>query len=417
MLPKVSRRSRTNSQNTTSSETFLYPTQEEVLHQSKRCQILELGTSSGKTYIGLHVYHKYSTQPLLIVAPRAKVDEKGWEKSIQYFHEYYNTKFDWEITTPDLLGKNLDKYRNYYVIFDECHYIKNPTSKRGKNAIKMMRQSDGYLLLSATPMSNGWEDSINYFIAFGYAKNKTQFEREFAIKEQIQFGHGRPFMKIVGWRSEHKLKEWWNNIAIQKPTEYFVDLPEKEEVFVDFKVTPFYKKFDKDRLIQWSDDYVELLDNLPKLNMARRKHGNTKAKLQHLEMIIDTKENVLIFYNFDDERKEILKVAKKLKKKVYEVSGHRKEIPDESVWEEVENSITIVQYRAGGAGVELQYNSIMIIYSPTYSYQDHVQALGRAHRHGGKRLMVYKYRVLDTIEQAVYDVLDTKQDFKDELYE
>ena len=406
-----------NSKEQKSYNNFLYPTQQEVLHQSNRNQILELGTSSGKTFIGLHVYAKYSTQPLLIVAPRAKVDEKGWDKSIHHFQKNYNTNFEWEITTPDLLKKNIEKYKGYYVIFDECHYVKNSTSQRGKNALKMINQSDGFLLLSATPMSNGWEDSINYFKMFGYTKNKTQFEREFALKEQVQFGHGRPFMKIVGWRRERQLKEWWNNISIQKPTSYFVDLPEKEEVFVDFKVNPFYKRFDKERIIKWSEENIELLDNLPKLNVARRKYGNEKAKQQHLEMVIDTKENVLIFYNFDSEREHILKVAKKLDKKVFEVSGHKKNIPLENEWSELENTITLVQYRAGGAGVELQYNSVMVIYSPTYSYQDHVQALGRAHRHGGKRLMIYKYRVNDTIEDAVYNVLSQKKDFTDDLYQ
>src|SRR5690625_3440737 len=108
---------------------------------------------------------------------------------------------------------------------------------------------------------------------------------------------------------------------------------------------------------------------------------------------------------------------KKLKKKVYEVSGQKSEMPHVDEWDALKNSITIVQYQAGSAGIELQYANLVIIYTPTYSYQNHVQALGRAYRNGQtKKVTVYEYMAKDTIEEAVYAALDRKEDFTEELF-
>ena len=92
-------------------------------------------------------------------------------------------------------------------------------------------------------------------------------------------------------------------------------------------------------------------------------------------------------------------------------------MPSKSSWSELKNSVTFVQYMAGSAGIELQYANIVIFYTPTYSYQDYSQALGRAYRNGQtKKVTVYRFITQRTIEQAVYEALENKQDFSEELY-
>ncbi|WP_394290595.1 helicase-related protein [Fusobacterium necrophorum] len=68
--------------------------------------------------------------------------------------------------------------------------------------------------------------------------------------------------------------------------------------------------------------------------------------------------------------------------------------------------------QAGGAGIELQYNSIVVFFSPTWSYQDYEQAMGRAYRNGQKnKVTVYQFITENTIEEKVYKSLKIKKDF------
>ena len=169
---------------TVSSNLIHKPTQAEVIKEANKNVLYALGTSSGKTLISLHHYIKHNNgEPLLIVAPPVKLLEGGWDREIEFVENRYNIKIVYKtLSYGKLRQKDIWKqYKGYYVIFDECQAIKNPTSNQGKMARKLISISTGWCMLSATPMSNGWGDSMNYFIINGFVKNKTQFERDFAI--------------------------------------------------------------------------------------------------------------------------------------------------------------------------------------------------------------------------------------------
>ncbi len=414
MSLRVSSNSVWNSKTEKLYEIFLYPTQLEVLNNAKKNWLYSLGTGSGKTYIALHHYAKWSDKPLLIIVPPAKLKEKGWQKSINFFNEQYESDIEGVELSWGMLAKKWKDYKGYYVIVDECHTVKNSTSQVGKAFYQLSQHADGFCLLSATPMANGWEDSINYFKSFNMTKNKTQFLREYAVQETRRLANGRSFPQIVGWQKENELKSKWQSISIERDAEYFVELPTLNETFVEFSKSSLYKELEKHRVIELDGELIAF-DNLPKLNTGRRQFGNTKDKIEHLKMISDTKENVLVFYNFNREREAIKELFSKTDKTIYEESGHGFNLPDSH---DVENTVTLVQYQAGGAGIELQYCSIIVLYSPTYSYQDYIQSIGRAYRPGGhQKLMMYKYKVKGTIDTQIYRALENKQDFKDSLYE
>jgi len=130
-----------------------------------------------------------------------------------------------------------------------------------------------------------------------------------------------------------------------------------------------------------------------------------------------TEENIVVFYNFTKEKEDLIKVMKKLKKKIYEVSGQKSDIPTKNDWSDIKNSVTIVQYQAGSAGIELQYANVVVFYSLTYSYQDYEQALGRCYRNGqDKKVTAYRFMAKDTIEMAIFGALRNKKDFNEKLF-
>ena len=398
-------------------DSILYDFQKELLNNIEADYLIAADTGTGKTMMALHHYVKHSNgEPLLIVAPPQKINEGGWDREIEFVSKHYGIEIEYENLSYGVLARRWKEFEGWFVVYDECHYIKNPTSQRGKAGIKLSQASTNFLLLSATPSSNGWEDTIAYMIMFGHYKNKTQFNNKHAIYEDKFFGN-RQFKSIVDYKDKDHLNNLYRSFSISLPKEDCLDLPGIFHEKVSFKTSTEYKKVKKDRVLEVDGELV-LYDTNQKLQHGLRFYANQKDKLKYTEMLAEgTEENIIIFYNFTQEKEELRKAMEKLKKTVFEVSGQRSELPDVKDWDQLKNSVTIVQYQAGSAGIELQYANLVIFYTPTYSYQNHVQALGRAYRNGQtKKVTVYEYMTKASIEESVYAALDRKEDFTEELF-
>lgn len=292
------------------------------------------------------------------------------------------------------------------MIFDECHYIKNyKKSQRSKLALKLCKASYGFCLLSATPASNGYQDLGNYMAIFGIYASGYAYEKSNAIKKMNYMG----FYEIVAWKNTEYIDKCWkaiSSIALNKND--CIDLPDLvfEENY--FAAGDEYITIKKDRVLG-----DELYDSSPKFIAGLRQYAGFNEKLEYLkEFRESTDSNILIFYNFKKEAEAI----KELIKVDYEVSGSLSKIPKFEDFKNLKNKTTLVQIQAGGAGIELQYNSEVIFFSPTWSYQDYEQSIGRAYRIGQKnKVTVYKYIGIGTIEEKVYTRLDDKKDFVDKL--
>lgn len=394
-------------------KSILYDFQKELLDKIDADYIIAADTGTGKTMMAIHHYIRHSKgEPLLIVAPPQKIKEGGWDREIQHVCNQYNIEINYETLSYGVLAKKWREYKGYFVVFDECHYIKNPTSKRGKAGIHLSKVATHFLLLSATPSSNGWIDTIAYMIMFGHYKSKTDFMRQHAIYERIDYGHG-PVNVPVDWRDEKKLQRLYQSFSIKLAKEDCLDLPPLVYEDIYFKASKEYNIIKKDRVLN-----DELYDTVSKLQHGLRYYANQADKLKYSEMLAEgTAENIIFFYCYQQEKEDLKKIMKKLGKSIYEVSGQVTKLPNKNEWERLNNSVTLVQYQAGSAGIELQYANIVVFYTPTYSYQDYEQALGRAYRNGQrKKVTVYRYITKKTIEEAVYRALRQKQDFTEELF-
>ncbi|MGN8647915.1 helicase-related protein [Gracilibacillus sp. HCP3S3_G5_1] len=405
-------------------QTILYDYQKKLLNSIEKDYIIAADTGTGKTIMAIYHYLRFMKgEPLLVVAPPTKITEGGWDRDIELVSKTHGINIDYEMLSYGVLAKRWKEFKGFFVVFDECHYIKTSTSQRGKAGKFLALNSTHFLLLSATPASNGWGDTINYFIMFGYEKNKTQFEKEYAIKEPL-YRAGKPVMyggrqmeKVVGWQKEDVLKKRFESFSIKLSKDEALDLPPLVFEDVYFKKSTEYNKIKKDRVLE-IDGQLEAFDTLPKLQHGLRYYANQLDKLKYTEMLAEgTKENMVIFYYYQEEKEQLIKSMKKLKKKVFEVSGQSTNLPKKDTWEGLSNSITLVQYMAGSAGIELQYANLVVFYTPTYSYQDYEQALGRAYRNGQeKKVTVYRFITKGTIEKDIYDRLKQKKDFTEDLF-
>src|SRR5690625_3151047 len=120
-----------------STNLILKPSQVEVLKESPKNILMNLGTSSGKTLMSLHHFLKWNQgERLLIIAPPSKIFEGGWDDEIKFMEERYSMSIPYEILSYGQLRlkkfkDRIKDYKGYFIIFDECQNIKTPTSNTG----------------------------------------------------------------------------------------------------------------------------------------------------------------------------------------------------------------------------------------------------------------------------------------------
>lgn len=376
----------------------LYDFQEKYFKDVKPNYIYDVDTGCGKTYLALKHYETYfKGSKVLIVAPASKVNEGGWQRTI----EEVIPNLEYEIMSYNKMTKVWSNYKNYFVIFDEIHRLKSSTGVWGKSGYNLTLIAKGFIGLSATPMPNSWEDSINYFKMFGQIKNKTQFIRDYCITTTM-WG----YLEILGYKKQDKLLNWWKEISHRLNKEDALDLPELTFKEVYFKASSVYKTIFKDRLYEGV-----AYDNNMSLRHGLRVNTSMKDKLKYLkDFLEDTEQNIVIFYNYDEELKEIKNI---IKKTLYECNGKIKNYPKKDEWKNIKNTVTLANYKSGSEAVEFTYANIIIYFSPTESYTEYEQSLGRTYRHGqNKKVTVYKYITKKTIEEQIYKALNQKRDFQ-----
>ena len=406
----------------------LYDFQTEYLEGLPSKFIFAADTGTGKTFMSLaHYDAKAYGLPLLILAPAAKVNTKDWEREIgEYFagripptYEVYSyEKFSRIPTTKQWREKGqiaifkdwLNRHpQGFAVIADEVHKAKNSTSKMGKATYEVSQKADFFVGLSATPLPNKWQDAVNYFKIFGLTKNKTAFYNKYV--DQVNF---KGFPEVRGYFWEEELKNYWNRISKPLDKDLALDLPPITSVPVSLPAGPGYVKVQKERM--FNDKF---LDNPSALLHAMRQ-AMLEPKIAWLNNMLDeVSDNVVIFYNYKSERDAILKMIKKNhpKRTVFRQDGEKHEVPSKDDWAGLNRTITLAQYQSGSTGIELTYAATTVYFSPTYSYSNYEQSIGRTNRNGQtKKMTLYHLCAPATIEKDIWAALADKQDFQEQQW-
>lgn len=397
-------------------DSMLYNKQKTILRQIKDKSLLPLGTGTGKTLIALHYYiNYYINKNLIIYCPLAKFIEGGWIKEIDRIRKYYNIPIKDPLVIPYSQVHKFNITSDAFVILDEAHYIKNPSAKRSKQIYKQIKGLP-FIMLTATPGSK-IEDYTHYFMLWGLYKYKTHFENEFLVK-QLSSNYRNRYYETVVYKNIDK----FNDIVLSHSTDRLtvndvVELPSL--IIKDVLLDPSkeYFKIKKDRVIQTNNENI-LLDTHIKLCTYLRQFVSSNNKIEKIKEIVEeckqNKENLLIFYNFKSELAELEKVLDV----DYIINGNVKKFPLKDEFKDLQSKITLVQIQAGGTGIELQYNTQIVFYSPTYSYQNYEQALGRAYRPGQtKKVLVRQFNTIKTIESDVWQSLKNKKDFDERMWQ
>lgn len=396
----------------------LYPYQEKYLDGMPRNVIMAADVGLGKTLMAMEHARRHKVVRIVVVAPASKVRTGDWQRELDGFSTNEDM-FETEVVSYEMFSKRYKEFLDPEItlIVDESHMVCNATTKRAKAILKVAKQAHQWIMLSATPLPNGWRSAETYAILTGLSRNKTEFVRRFVIIDR-----SRGFPLILGYRDKELLDAWWKSFARPLPRTGDLILPSDDIVIeppMSPKVGKIYYRAVKQRLLMVDGEDV-MLDSPSKLFSTIRQLP-VEARVDALQSIVEsTDEHIVIFYNFNSERSGVLAMlAKNFKgRRVYEQSGHKSDLPTRAKWASLKPSITLVQYQSGSQAIELTYASVTVYLSPCTSYANYEQSKGRTRRNGQeKTTLFYHISVGGTIDKRIWSLLAKKKDFSTAMIE
>lgn len=421
----------------------LYDFQKEVLEQSKKfnrvAYYYDMGL--GKTFIGFEKMCNLESRVNLIVCQKSKIDD--WKKhivdnysdnnnvvvfdlteknSFNYFFQYANETDNLMIVgiiNYDLLFRrpDLSRLKNFTLMLDESSLIQNETSKRSRFILQKLRPKN-VILLSGTPTGGKYEKLWSQLYLLGWNISKNEYWNRY-VDYYINDSMGFPMKVVKGYKRVEELKSKMREVGcFFKKTDEVFSLPEQIFSVVKCSLTSGYLKFKKTGILKISEDVELVSDSVLKEMLYERQLCGmySPAKFKILKDLLESSDDrFIIFYNFDDELKQIKELCRKLDRPISIVNGNVKDLTQ---YERKENSITLIQYQAGAMGLNLQKANRIVYFTPTLSSELYEQSKKRIHRIGQtKPCFYYNLTVTGSIEEKIYATLALRKDYTEKLFQ
>lgn len=341
---------------------------------------------------------------LYIITTARKRDELDWEKTAIAFG--ISTKRELSLNGIQVQvdsWNNIEKYKdveNAFFIFDEQRVV--GYGLWTKTFLRIAKHNS-WILLSATP-GDTWMDFLPVFIANGFFKNKTEFERAHVVYRRFS-----KFPQIERYIDTGILERHKRSVSIDMP------YPRHTTRHVKL-INVEYDKQQLERIVKqrWHIYEERPLKDVGEMFMVMRKLVNSDvSRIKAICDLIEQKDRLIIFYNFNYELDDLRGLAKIYNRPVAEWNGHKHEpVPTSDKW------IYLVQYTAGAEGWNCITTDAIAFYSLNYSYKINHQSRGRIDRLNTpyKDLFYYILCSNSLIDKAIMKSLREKKDFNELQY-
>ena len=425
-------------------------------HRNPKMALLTVKTGGGKTYGAIHTFGQLFGDATLLVFTTAKVyASKQWERSVKDYNQVMGTKLKVICYNYDklvmqkfinVISRKISLVANkpIILILDEVHRIKMSSagklSRRAKTIIALAKQP--YIVttlgLSATAFSNSYLDVSPYLIIAGYYSSKTQFLKEH-VKHTNEY-----FQPIVtdqygqisrdAFKDPDKIDRELASISVYVNTDsYQPDLTTHHETFTltseersnynqimrDFydgknSLTPKYEYPIQARMAQEQLLATELASHKDTALIGiieARRHQYFDGKVTP----------ILIFYQYSSVYYHLLNLISYEYPEIpiVSVNGFANLTKEDLVKPRTQNAVYLIQYEAGGEGLDWQWSNISIFYEAPVRYEKFVQAKGRNVRSRSimPHVFHYEFEYLDTLDSDRWDTNRNKRDFTKDVSE
>lgn len=373
----------------------LYSHQEEALRLLHSGNVLVGGVGSGKSRVGASwALSKADAKKIVVITTARKRDSLEWEGEFAALGANCD-----EVTIES--WNNVSKfadYRDHVFIFDEQRVV--GSGAWVKSFIKISKHNL-WILLSATP-GDTWLDYVPLFIANGFYKNRTAFSEQHIVWDRFA-----KYPKVKRFVNTGVLESRRRRIIVPMPAERHTRRNRKD-IFVPFDRDE-YDLIVKKRMDPWTKEPIR---NAAGVCYALRRSVNSSGnRLDRLRKIVAKQHRVIVFYNFNYERDELLKLEDEFV--VAEWNGHAHEpIPEGDSW------VYLVQYAAGAEGWNCVETDTVVFYSLNYSYKVLEQAEGRIDRINTPYadLWYYYFKSESGIDSAISKAVAEKATFNERIF-
>ena len=396
---------------------FLYPYQMDAVNKMSNGCILNGGVGSGKSRTGLYYYFKeqggsidpdyipmQNPKDLYIITTAMKRDSLEFEGELANFLMSKNPEANFYKNKIVIDSwNNIKKYKDVvgaFFIFDEDRVTGNGAWV--KTFLNIARKNK-WIILSATP-GDTWEQYIPVFVANGFYKNKTEFNREHVI-----FSRFTKYPKIERYVNTGRLLRQRNQILVDMDFSR-ATVPHHEDIYVGYDILK-YKNAIKTRWDPFKNEPIQQASGL--CYVLRRIVNEDESRQVALLELLEKHTKAIIFYNFDYELDLLKEICNDGKRKVAEWNGHNHQpVPVGENW------VYLVQYTAGAEGWNCVTTDTIIFYSQNYSYKTVTQAAGRIDRLNTRfvDLYYYHFKSKSSIDLAISKALNEKRQFNESRF-
>ena len=396
---------------------FLYPYQMDAVNKMSNGCILNGGVGSGKSRTGLYYYFKeqggsidpdyipmQNPKDLYIITTAMKRDSLEFEGELANFLMSKNPEANFYKNKIVIDSwNNIKKYKDIvgaFFIFDEDRVTGNGAWV--KTFLNIARKNK-WIILSATP-GDTWEQYIPVFVANGFYKNKTEFNREHVI-----FSRFTKYPKIERYINTGRLLRQRNQILVDMDFSR-ATIPHHEDIYVGYDILK-YKNAMKTRWDPFKNEPIQQASGL--CYVLRRIVNEDESRQVALLELLEKHTKAIIFYNFDYELDLLKEICNDGKRKVAEWNGHNHQpVPVGENW------VYLVQYTAGAEGWNCVTTDTIIFYSQNYSYKTVTQAAGRIDRLNTRfvDLYYYHFKSKSSIDLAISKAINEKRQFNESRF-
>ncbi len=307
------------------------------------------------------------------------------------------------------------------VVMDESHRCKTPGGVASRYCSRLSDRVPQRLALTGTPMPHSPLDIYAQYRALDKAIYGTSY---FRFKSRYAVMGGWNNQEIMGYQHQEEFQEKLYSIAYRVEAAGVLDLPPLLTVNRMCELGPkarkLYRTLERDFIADLEEGRITAVNALSQLLRLQQVTSGYARTEDDRDVEVDTtkadlladlledmgKEPVVVFARFKHDLEVVHRVARRLGRPSYEISGARKEL---SLWNEG-GGVLPVQIQSGGLGIDLTKARYAVYYRLGFSLGDYLQSRARLHRPGQERpVEIIHLIATQTVDEKVMAALAARE--------
>lgn len=382
----------------------------------------------GKTIQVAEFINKTNPDTVLIVCPaslRVNWDKELTKWILNHRHHYIR------LASYEEVARNIGSFDRFdLVVFDEAHYLKNPTAKRTKHCLSLA--AGKRLFLTGTPIVNRPMDMFPILKSIGLKMSKTEFGKRFCAGKlvQIRWKPRKFAWDFSGASNQKELAEALRRdiMVRRRKADVLTQLPAKIRQVIDMAIDldepkPLCEAWERyyDGLDAAADNISELKQiAFEELSAARLDIARAKLPyvIDYVKNTLEEEEKVVIFAHHREIADALQEAFAAEYGAVKLQGGMTDKAKDKAVraFQDGDSRVFVGQIQAAGTGITLTAAKTVVFAELDWVPGNMIQAEDRCHRMGQTdTVRVIHITATDSVDSRLIHALVEKQATIDEV--